>query len=132
MTNILVGFYIGMTTLLLVNIFIALLTSTFTRVHDSSKAYFVLQRAIEIINRENHSVFRRKRPEHLRELQKDYVDNKYSVTSELPSSLSETMEPVKDTMRDIREEIVSLYEKLESLENEIVIPFFLSVFFQTK
>jgi hypothetical protein len=121
MTNILIGAYIGVTTLLLVNIFIALLTSTFTRVHDSSKAFFVLQRAIEVINRENRPSFLDTRYKHLCELKKDFVDNHYSVTGEFKSSLSQKLDPVKDSMKDLKEEIDGLYEKLESLQIEIVI-----------
>jgi hypothetical protein len=50
MTDFLIGLYIGLTALLMVNIFIALLTATFNRVYDKSRAYFLLQRAIELLN----------------------------------------------------------------------------------
>lgn len=50
MTDFLIGLYIGLTALLMVNIFIALLTTTFKRVYDKSRAYFLLQRSIEILN----------------------------------------------------------------------------------
>ena len=53
MTDFLIGLYIGLTTLLMVNIFIALLTTTFNRVYESSRAYFLLQRSIESLNHEN-------------------------------------------------------------------------------
>ncbi|RNA28124.1 transient receptor potential cation channel subfamily A member 1-like isoform X3 [Brachionus plicatilis] len=43
------GLYIGCTTLILLNIFIALLTSTFERVRSFSKSLFLLQRAKEIL-----------------------------------------------------------------------------------
>jgi hypothetical protein len=53
MTDFLIGLYLGLTTLLMINIFIALLTTTFNRVYDKSRAYFLLQRAIEILNFEH-------------------------------------------------------------------------------
>jgi hypothetical protein len=53
MTDFLIGLYLGLTTLLMINIFIALLTTTFNRVYDKSRAYFLLQRAIEILNYEH-------------------------------------------------------------------------------
>ena len=53
MTDFLIALYLGLTTLLMVNIFIALLTTTFNRVYDASRAYFLLQRSIEILDFEN-------------------------------------------------------------------------------
>lgn len=50
MYPILTGTYIGLTTLLLINIFIAMLSSTFQRLYDNSKANMLLQRAIEIVS----------------------------------------------------------------------------------
>ena len=47
------GLYIGITTLILINIFIAKLTSTFERVRTSSKSLFLLERAKEILIFEN-------------------------------------------------------------------------------
>jgi peptidoglycan hydrolase CwlO-like protein len=120
MTNILIGAYIGITTLLLVNIFIAMLTSTFSRVHDSSKAFFVLQRAIEIVRLENR-LSSSKRFKHLSELREDFVDDKYSVVKDYESGLSDKLDPVKDSVKDIQEEIADLQKKLENFETHIVI-----------
>ena len=52
LTNPLVGFYIGFTGLLLVNILVALLASTVTRVYEQAVAYNVYLRAKEILNKE--------------------------------------------------------------------------------
>ena len=53
MTDFIFGLYIGITTLILINIFIAKLTSTFERVRTSSKSMFLLERAKEILIYEN-------------------------------------------------------------------------------
>lgn len=117
MTDLLIGFYVGLTTLLMVNIFIALLTSTFTRVHDSSKAYFILQRAIEIVKIENR-LSEEKRYDHLVKLRKDYVDKKYSALTDIGKGLAITdkFEPVIESMKEIRQEIDSLNEKLKNFK----------------
>lgn len=121
MTDILVGTYIGVTTLLMVNIFIALLTSTFSRVHDSSKAYFILQRAMEILRVENRLSVNKKF-NHLIKLRDDYVDKSFSAFTEISSStIEDKFEPVKDSMKEMRHEIDSIYDKLENVEVEMVI-----------
>ena len=49
MTSPLIGAYIGLMALILVNIFIALLSAIFERVHDKADGYTGLQRANEIV-----------------------------------------------------------------------------------
>ena len=47
-----IGFYIGIMGLIFLNIFIALISSTFSRVYDKAEAYITFQRADEILKRE--------------------------------------------------------------------------------
>ena len=47
-----IGFYIGIMGLIFLNIFIALISSTFTRVYDKAEAYITFQRADEILKTE--------------------------------------------------------------------------------
>jgi hypothetical protein len=56
-TNPLVGFYIGFTSLVLINVFIALLSATFTRVYEKAEAEIMFQRAIEIYKIEKSMSF---------------------------------------------------------------------------
>lgn len=59
-----IGTYMGVTGLILVNLFIALLTATFNSIHDASKAQLLLQRAIECLGIER-KMSERKRRKHL-------------------------------------------------------------------
>lgn len=52
MTNPLIGAYIGFTSLILINIFTAILTNTVNRVWETSVAFVTLQRALMIVNEE--------------------------------------------------------------------------------
>lgn len=119
MTDILIGSYVGLTTLLMVNIFIALLTSTFTRVHDSSKAYFILQRAIEIVRIEN-KLDPINKYKHLVEIGKDYIDKAFSSLREINDTKNDAFDAVKDSIKVIKEEVTDLTEKLDGLQAEIV------------
>jgi hypothetical protein len=51
-TYSLVGIYIGLGTLLLVNIFIAQLSTTFARLYENAESYHYFKKAIEILERE--------------------------------------------------------------------------------
>jgi hypothetical protein len=120
MTDILIGVYIGITALIMVNIFIALLTSTFNVVHDSSKAFFLLQRAIEVIHIEN-KLGRRARYNHLKKLEKSYIDNNYNPKNILKLDDTEKSDPIKDSIKEIQDEILSLNSNLDNLQKDIVI-----------
>lgn len=122
MAEILIGSYMGLTTLLMVNIFIALLTSTFTRVHESSKAYFVLQRATEIIRIEN-KMNPQDKYKHLMVLSRDYVDKGYSGFNEMKKLKADAFDTFRDSLKLIREEVTDLSGKLEEMQDEIVFEF---------
>ncbi len=52
MTAPLIATYIGIMTLVFVNLFIALLSATFSSVHDQAEEYLFFQRGTEILNTE--------------------------------------------------------------------------------
>lgn len=90
----------------MVNILIALLSASFERVHASSKAYFVLQRAKEIINREN-STDGKTRLDHLEKIKNPVTENTYTVTDENLKT-KDTMDLIKESTEDIRRDINNL------------------------
>lgn len=119
MTDILMGLYLGLTTLLLINIFIALLTSTFNRVHDSSKAYFLLQRAMEILQIENMLTNARLH-RHYRSLQREFTDDHFTFNMN-KQNMMDKLEPVRESLNTIRSEIDELNTNLEDMEKNLVI-----------
>jgi hypothetical protein len=122
MTYILIGSYLGITTLVMVNIFIAVLTHTFNSVSEDSKAHFVLQRAIEVVNNEN-KLNDAKRCAHLIQMKKNFIDISFSLMNPLKvdSGGDEESDPVKEAIKEMQEDIESLTDTLQELQDEIVI-----------
>ena len=118
MTDVLLGVYLAITALIMVNILIALLTATFNEVHVSSRAHFLLQRAIEVILIEN-KLSQVARYKHLKKLQKSYIDNSYNPKKMLVES-DDAEKMKKDSIREIEDEILSLNSNLENLQKDIV------------
>lgn len=50
-----IGIYIGTTSLIMINIFIALITSTFDKISSSSRSLYIKEKAIEIMKFEHGS-----------------------------------------------------------------------------
>lgn len=119
MTYILLGSYIGITTLVMVNIIIALLTTTFNSVHESSKAHFVLQRATEVIHIENNLSIKR-RINHLYEIQENYKDSSSHNPLKVGAPDDQESDPVKDSLKETQENIKELYSSLDELQKEMV------------
>jgi hypothetical protein len=74
-TNPLVGTYVAITSLVLTNIFIALLSATFTNTHEKAEAYINFQRAVEI-NRIEKSMSFDERKKNINNLFTDFSLNK--------------------------------------------------------
>jgi phage-related holin len=120
MTYVLIGSYLGITTLVMVNIFIAVLVHTFNEVSEDSKAHFVLQRAIEVVNNEN-KLSVEKRHKYLSKLRMNYVDTSFSLNPlKVDSGADEESDPVKEAVKEIQEEIECLTDNLVYLEDQIV------------
>jgi hypothetical protein len=122
MTYILIGSYLGITTLVMVNIFIAVLTHTFNSVSDDSKAHFVLQRAIEVVNNEN-KLSDAKRCAHLAQMRKNFIDTSFSLMNPLKvdSGGDDEGDPVKQAIKEMQEDIEGLTDTLQEMQDEIVI-----------
>ncbi|RNA05570.1 transient receptor potential cation channel subfamily V member 3-like isoform X2, partial [Brachionus plicatilis] len=104
------GLYIGFTTLILLNIFIALLTSTFERVRSFSKSLFVLQRAKEILIYEQ-IICERTRIRTLLKIPDEYI-KKYK-----PSDQKNDID-FKVLLDPIAESVKKINIKYESLNNK--------------
>jgi len=109
-TDPLLGFYIGTTSLVLINIFIGLLTATFNYVHDSSQAQLLLSRANEVLVIE-HRMKEKKYYKHLERLKNSSVGKMNLQTESETEYRFNSMEPVK-------ENIDSACEKSEKLERQ--------------
>ena len=120
MTYILIALYVGITVLVTVNIFIAMLTHTFNRVYQSSKAYFVFQRANEIIRRENN-MNEKIRHKHLNKVRMDCIDSNYSVLNpfELKRGKNEENDLIKKSIKETEQDIQKLNENVNDLFSEI-------------
>ncbi len=106
-----------MTTLITINIFIALLSFTFNRIHDSSRAYFLLQRAIEIVRIENRQTNKTKH-KHYTELKEKFVDKTHFT--DLKEDSFDRVEPIEENIKEVNENIDGLNTNLNELESEVV------------
>jgi len=102
-----------------------MLTSTFNRVREKSKAYFVMQRAIEVLKIE-HSMksifaFNWNYKKHLENLQKSDEDTEQKTNS-LTTDMGELKkELINETMKIIVEKSIELDKKICSLSEKLVI-----------
>lgn len=114
MTDLLMGTFLGLTALLMVNIFIAMLTTTFNRVHVSSKAYFLLQRASEILQLQyflsDSYLF-----VHFASLDRDIEEDRYTFRLN-KENLIEKLEPLKESIANTKTEIEQIRSKLDNLD----------------
>ena len=118
LTDPLIGFYLGFTSLITVNIFIALLNSTFSRVHDQSKAYFIMQRAAEVLENE-HKMNRADYKKHLESLQKSYEDSKTSSLLLNVDNLKQNL--INETIKTIRGRADELDQEINKIKKQLVI-----------
>jgi hypothetical protein len=106
-----------LTTLITINIFIALLSFTFNRIHDSSRAYFLLQRASEIVRIENRQT-NEKKHKHYTELKGKYVDKTHF--SNFKEDGLDRVEPIEQNIKELNENIDGLNTNLNEIESEVV------------
>lgn len=118
-TDPLIGVYIAITSLVLVNIFIALLTATFNFVKDSSRAQLMLSRAVEVLCME-HYMNENDRYKHLVNL-KNLTISKLSITEDLMVSESK-LEPVKELIDSVAKKNKQLEDRFAQIENNIKTP----------
>ncbi len=112
--------YIGLTTLITINIFIALLSFTFSRIHDSSRAYFLLQRATEIVRIENGQS-NEKKYKHYTDLKDKYIDKThFSDITDIKEDSFDRIEPIEENIKEINENIDGLNTNLNEIESEVV------------
>ncbi len=123
LTDLLIAVYIGLTTLITINIFIALLSFTFNRIHDSARAYFLLQRASEIIRIENRQS-NVKKYKHYVDLKEKFVDKTHFNTEFKEMFSFDKIEPIKDNIKDINEQIDNLNRNLTDIESNMVFQFY--------
>ena len=115
MINPLIGAYIGFTSLILINIFTAILTNTVNRVWETSQAFVALQRALVIVNEEK-SWSNQERKIHNKYLEENcnpYTDDKftdYSLTAD------DRIELLEQKMKKRKK----MFRKMTMAINEIV------------
>ena len=113
MSDILVGLYVGIVLLTLVNIFIAMLSSTFERVRHSAKAYFLMQRAVIILTVELQLTEKR-RIKLLNRLNKRHEEDGEE------NFLDEEEDPTFVQMNGFRNQIADLNDKFKKLQQNMV------------
>jgi len=113
MSDILVGLYVGIVLLTLVNIFIAMLSSTFERVRHSAKAYFLMQRATIILTIELQ-LTNKNRIKHLNKLNKRYQENGEGIV------VDEEEDPTFVQVNGFRNQIADLNNKFKNLQQNMV------------
>ena len=113
--------------LLLTNIAIAFLTSTFEKVQDSAKAYFLMQRAILITGFESEMSLKR-RLQHLERLRKKYIkpiknpilDRSDDNEADDEDDGKSKVEPILDSIGELKNKLSETKEHLVQLEEELV------------
>ena len=111
------GFYIGICTLLLINMFIAMLTSTLDRVYNSARANFLLLRAQRLINNEHSSSIRRRK--HLLRLRKPYEET-VNVVSQMHENKDAHLQELLHSARRARGDLVTLNHRYDELKEKMV------------
>jgi hypothetical protein len=115
MTNLLVGTYIGFTSLILVNIFIAILTNTVNRVWEKAVAYVILQRAYVIVSQEKGWTYAQHK-NHVNYLHENccpYIDQKYNET------VNNTDDKIANLEDEVKEQKNAFKELSSSLDNAV-------------
>jgi hypothetical protein len=115
-TNPLIGTYVGLTSLVLANIFIALLSATFNRVFEKAEAYIIFQRAMEILSKEK-SMSYDQRKDHIKFIRKigsPYIDNAYN---EQISSTDNRIENIEDELKEQKRMLKDVANNLEQAVN---------------
>jgi hypothetical protein len=119
MYPILTGTYLGLTTLLLVNIFIAMLSTTFQRLYDNSKANMLLQRAIEIVSIEQILSYNH-RMNNYKKFTKDcnpYVSKTYNEQIKILNNNENRNVQVDDRLINIEDNLVQISQNITNLAN---------------
>lgn len=100
MADFIFGIYIGITTLILLNIFVALLTSTFERVQSFSKGLFLLERAKEILTFE-YILCENSRIQGLLKIPDELI-KKYKPSEQNDDiGLKALLDPISDSVRNL-------------------------------
>lgn len=111
MTDLLMGSFLGLTSLLMINIFIAMLTATFNTVHESSKAYFLLQRASEILQFQymlsDTYMFK-----HYTSLKNDIQEDRFTIDL-IRDDFMQSIIPLKESIALTKREIKNFKKKLK-------------------
>ena len=117
MTDILMGTYMGVTGLILVNLFIALLTATFNSIHDASKAQLLLQRGMECLGIER-KMSDRKLKKHLNFL-KDPSIGKINYLTKFVSknSHSKKITKIEKVIQDVDSKTSNLEKNFKELKD---------------
>ena len=109
MLNPLIGSYVGITALVLANIFIALLSATFQRVYEKAEAYIILQRGIEILNTEKSMSYeaRKRHIIFINKIGSPYIDSRYN----------ETITSLEDRIINLEKEAKEQTKQLSNIAN---------------
>jgi hypothetical protein len=116
LTYILTGIFIAIHILLLINIFIAMLSTTFSRVQDSAKAYFLLQRGTLITMFESRMSIK-SRIEHAYKLRKKFIkaDKKEMIDSDV-----DEFEPIDDMVNAMKKNFLDTNAKFNKIKTSMV------------
>ncbi len=113
----LISIYIGLMSLIFVNMFIALLSSTFDQVQDKAEEYLFYQRAVEVLNAES-TFFYHKIIDFLWKLL-NKKGNKKFIFEEVKylKNESNTNDIIKDIQCEISDHKIILNEQVKILVN---------------
>ncbi|CAF0738544.1 unnamed protein product [Brachionus calyciflorus] len=111
-SNFIVGVYIGLTALIMVNIFIALLSSTFERVHDFSKGVFLIERAKKIIQVERFS--KRIRANRLGQTPSKYYAEYNPKDCRDDIGPKKDLDPVNNLIQNIKKDLIVNFTNIEN------------------
>jgi hypothetical protein len=121
----LIAVYIGLMSLIFVNMFIALLSSTFDQVQDKAEEFLFYQRAVEVLNAESTFVYHRI----INFLWKLFCNkgNKKFIVEEVEYSRDEskTDDLIKDIQCEISDQKIILNEQVKILVNFELLNFLL-------
>lgn len=109
MAYILVGMWLGLSAILMLNLFIALLSDTFQRIYDNAKANAVMQKAINIVGIEEG--LSHKRREKFR---------KYIHESCAPLALDYDDDEVPPGGEDLQKVTIQIKEQLDEMEQKLM------------
>jgi hypothetical protein len=113
MMNPLIGSYVGITSLVLANIFIALLSATFQRVYEKAEAYIILQRGIEILNKEKSMSYEEKKRhiQYINRIGSPYIDNRYNETI---TSMEDRVSSIEKEAKEQNKQLVNIATGFEN------------------